>query len=342
MNEIGLLQSVPGQDLWRSSAESQTGGSSLHHERRSVIDTKAMAPVKSLVQRLARSAVTLTLLGETGTGKDVLARLIHDLSPRAKQPFVVFDCGAVAANLAESELLGHEKGAFTGAVSTYLGAFERAHRGTLFLDEIGELPLDLQPRLLRALENRQIRRVGGSESRNVDVRVIAATNRDLRSGVQARTFREDLFFRLAGAFVSLPALRDRKEDIPELCASLFSTLGSPGASLTPEALECLQAHHWPGNIRELKNVLGCALALCSGGPIRPPHLQIHANNTGQLTPLGTLPLAGQPLYQIERLAIEQTLTLCQGNRMRAAEMLGIAVSTLYDKIKRNSSPPPAH
>src|SRR6187551_1592214 len=167
MNEIGLLQSVPGQDLWRSSAESQTGGSSLHHERRSVIDTKAMAPVKSLVQRLARSAVTLTLLGETGTGKDVLARLIHDLSPRAKQPFVVFDCGAVAANLAESELLGHEKGAFTGAVSTYLGAFERAHRGTLFLDEIGELPLDLQPRLLRALENRQIRRVGGSESRNV-------------------------------------------------------------------------------------------------------------------------------------------------------------------------------
>ena len=186
-----------------------------------------MIEVFDLAKRFAETDITVTLFGETGSGKDVLAHVLHEQGARAGGPFVIFDCGAVAANLAESELLGHERGAFTGAVSAHAGAFERAHRGTLFLDEVGELPLDLQPRLLRALENRRIRRVGGKIDRRVDVRVIAASNRDLRSEVTAGNFREDLFFRLAVAVVTVPPLRERLDDLPELVQSLLKDLGSP-------------------------------------------------------------------------------------------------------------------
>lgn len=301
---------------------------------RLVLESDSMIKVARLVERIAGTSLTMTILGETGSGKDVLARLIHNLSPRSRGPFVVFDCGAVAANLAESELLGHERGSFTGAHGVHIGAFERAHGGTLFLDEIGELPLDLQPRLLRALENRQVRRVGGSTNRDIDVRVIAATNRDLRGEVQLRRFREDLYFRLAGALVILPSLRERKADIPRLSRRILNDLGAGGAELTPEALDLLTGHDWPGNVRELKNTLSCALALSGTQLIEAHHLHLQAKEAMRHSALRNLPLAGLPLAQIERVAIEQTLALVGGSKIRAAELLGMAVSTLYEKLKK--------
>jgi DNA-binding NtrC family response regulator len=288
----------------------------------------------TLVDRLARTSVSVTIFGETGTGKDGVARLIHERSLRASAPFVIFDCGAVAANLVESELLGHEKGSFTGAVTSYQGAFERAHGGTLFLDEIGELPLDLQPRLLRALENRQIRRVGGAESRYVDTRVIAATNRDLAEEVRAKRFREDLYFRLTGAAIRLPSLRARKEDLPTICKALLADLDAPpGTHLTDDALTTLADHDWPGNIRELKNVLSCAMCVATGDAILAEHIQIHRRAAAP-GDLGALDLAGRSLLELERAAIEQTLRHHGGQKTKAAETLGIALSTLYEKLKR--------
>jgi transcriptional regulator with PAS, ATPase and Fis domain len=293
-----------------------------------------MLHVLSLVERLAPTELTLMLLGETGTGKDVLAHAIHDASARAHAPFVVFECGAVAANLAESELFGHERGAFTGAHATHLGAFERANGGTLFLDEVGELPLDLQPRLLRALENRRVRRVGGTEYQPIDLRVIAATNRDLKELVRAGQFREDLYFRLATAVIPVPPLRDRPEDIADLIPNLLEDLGYKDLAVSPEARDALVAHSWPGNVRELKNALACALAFLDGGPaIEQWHLRSLDSRETEAV-LERLPLAGHPLEHLERVAIQQTLVHSQGNKIRAAEQLGIAVSTLYAKIKK--------
>ena len=292
-----------------------------------------MQPVLGTLNRLAPTEITITLVGETGTGKDVLAHAIHEHSRRRDAPFVVFDCGAVAANLAESELFGHERGSFTGATGAHLGAFERAHTGTLFLDEIGELPMDLQPRLLRALENRGVRRVGGTQYRPVDLRVIAATNRDLPSRVAERSFREDLFFRLAAAVVPIPALRQRLEDLPMLVQSLLSDLGAPGAAVSEETYRALARHPWPGNVRELKNALASALAFAEGKPIRPEHLRLMVRPS-ERPPLEQLPLAGQPLEELQRLAIQQTLAQFGGNKAQTAQALGISVSTLYEKLKK--------
>jgi transcriptional regulator with GAF, ATPase, and Fis domain len=299
--------------------------------------SRAMHDVFDTVERVAKTGVTVTLLGETGSGKDVLAHAIHDQSERAAGPFVVFDCGAVAASLAESELLGHERGAFTGAVATHAGAFERATGGTLFLDEVGELPIDLQSRLLRALESRKVRRVGGNIDRPVDVRIIAATNRDLRNDVLARRFREDLFFRLAVVVVMVPPLRDRPDDLPELVESLLADLRRADLRLSSAALEMLAAHCWPGNVRELKNVLACSIALLDSGTcmLEPHHLRIFAraaSDGGDC--LDKLPLGGQALDRIERAAIRQTLSQARGNKINAARTLGIAVSTLYDKVRK--------
>src|SRR5262249_1806056 len=193
------------------------------------------------------------LIGETGTGKDVTAHAVHEASARANAPFVVFDCGAVPPNLVESELFGHERGAFTGAHSEHQGAFERAEGGTLFLDEIGELPLDLQTRLLRVLDQLSFRRVGGTRQREINVRILAATNRDLAALVAAKQFRQDLYFRLAAAIVRIPPLRDRSADLPALVARLLEDLGRGEVTVSEPALKVLQNHSWPGNIRELKN-----------------------------------------------------------------------------------------
>jgi transcriptional regulator with PAS, ATPase and Fis domain len=301
---------------------------------RAVAQSPAMVRVLADLQRLAPSDVTLTLIGETGTGKDVLARAIHDASPRARAPFVVFDCGAVAPNLMESELFGHEKGSFTGAHAEHTGAFERAAAGTLFLDEIGELPLELQPRLLRAIDNRTVRRVGGTRDRRVDARIVAATNRDLAAFVGLKQFRQDLYFRLAAAVIRVPPLRERRDDMPLLVASLLADLGRTSAHLDAEAFEVLCGHGWPGNVRELKNTLSCALAFVDADePLQARHLRF-PDAAPDHSVLDHLPLGGHDLDSVEQATITQTLALTRGNKIRAARMLGISHSTLYEKLKR--------
>jgi transcriptional regulator with GAF, ATPase, and Fis domain len=214
-----------------------------------------MREIFGLLERVAPTEATIHIEGETGTGKDLVARTIHELSKRRDGPFIVVDCGAVAGTLIESELFGHEKGAYTGATATRQGAFELAHGGTIFLDEMGELSLDLQPKLLRVLEQREIRRVGGSRTIRVDIRVIAATKKDLKLEVQKGKFREDLFFRLSVVPVYIPPLRQRKEDIPLLVEEFAKKIAGGGFEFPREALDVLLAHDWPGNVRELRNVL---------------------------------------------------------------------------------------
>jgi DNA-binding NtrC family response regulator len=227
----------------------------------------------ALLERAAASDATVLLEGETGTGKEAAAASIHDESARRAGPLVVVDCGAVPATLIESELFGHERGAFTGAVEARVGAFEAAHGGTLFLDEIGELPLELQPKLLRALESREIKRVGATRHQAVAVRVIAATNRDLRVEVNGRRFRADLYYRLAVLEIRLPPLRERAGDIPVLVEHLLGELGASREASAPlrtaETTERLARHPWPGNVRELRNYLERALALETAPPIAP-------------------------------------------------------------------------
>ncbi len=308
----------------------------IRHFGRLAARSVPMLEVFDVLQRFAQTDVTVAFFGETGAGKDVIAHVLHEQSARATGPFVVFDCGAVAANLAESELLGHERGAFTGAVSAHPGAFERAHGGTLFLDEVGELPVDLQPRLLRALESRKVRRVGGKIERRIDVRVIAASNRDLRADVTTGKFREDLFFRLAVAVISVPPLRERLDDLPELVHGLLTDLGRGDLRLGEAALAALRAHPWPGNVRELKNVLACAAAFADPGAaqLEPHHLKLLRPADNDESWLDGLPLGGQALERIERVAIRQTMAQADGNKMHAARALGIAVSTLYEKLKK--------
>jgi len=219
----------------------------------------AMREIFGLLEQLAPSDVTILLGGETGTGKDVLARSVHDVSGRQKAPFIVVDCGAVVGSLIESELFGHERGSFTGAIAQRRGAFELAHRGTLFLDEIGELPLDLQAKLLRAIEQRAFRRVGGQQEIKVDIRLLAASKRDLKSEVERGKFREDLYFRLAVVPIEVPPLRERREDIPRLVTALLRTFGKDSKEepmqIDADLMRALCAHDWPGNVRELRNVL---------------------------------------------------------------------------------------
>jgi transcriptional regulator with PAS, ATPase and Fis domain len=297
--------------------------------------SRAMHDLFAVVSRLASTDVTVTLTGETGTGKDVFAHLIHDTGPRADEAFVVFDCGAVPANLVESELFGHERGAFTGAHAEHVGAFERAEGGTLFLDEIGELPLELQPRLLRALDNRSVRRVGGTKDRKIDVRIVAATNRDLGALVAGKQFRQDLYFRLAAAIVNLPPLRERLDDVPILVPRLLEDLGRGEVVVAEATLAALHNRSWPGNVRELKNVLACALAFVEpgAGVLEPRHLRFIDPPNDEAV-LDRLPLGGHALGQLERAAIRQTLIAARGNKVHAARTLGIAPSTLYEKLKK--------
>jgi transcriptional regulator with PAS, ATPase and Fis domain len=292
-----------------------------------------MTEVFTVLRRIARTDVTVTLTGETGTGKDVTAHAVHEASARASGPFVVFDCGSVPPNLVESELFGHERGAFTGAHAEHEGAFERARGGTLFLDEIGELPLDLQPRLLRALDSHSIRRVGGTRDRATNVRIIAATNRDLAALVEAKQFRQDLFFRLAAAVVQIPALRERLEDLQLLVPQLLADLGRGFVHVPDVSYQRLAAHRWPGNVRELKNVLAYALAFVDAGILEASALRF-VPAAASSSPLERLPLGGQALATIEQVAIRQTLELTRGNKVQAARLLGIASSTLYEKVRR--------
>jgi transcriptional regulator with PAS, ATPase and Fis domain len=325
---------APGRDRRFGALPVSRAGEPSRRIGNVVAVSSAMHDVMALVERFAPTGITVMLSGETGTGKDVFAHAIHAASASAAGPFVVFDCGAVPPNLVESELFGHERGAFTGALAEHPGAFERARGGTLFLDEIGELPLDLQPRLLRALDNRAVRRVGGTKDRRVEARIVAATNRDLAALVAAKQFRQDLYFRLAGAVVHLPPLRDRLEDLPVLVPRLLEDLGRGDTLVREDTYLALKAHNWPGNVRELKNTLACAMAFVDSGVLEPRHLRFVAASPESA--LDLLPLGGHTLETIERVAIKQTLQLNGGSRVRAAKALGIAASTLYEKLKKYS------
>jgi transcriptional regulator with PAS, ATPase and Fis domain len=293
-----------------------------------------MQEVYGILERIAPTDVTVLLEGETGTGKELAARAIHNYSRRAGGPFVVFDCGAVATNLIESELFGHEKGAFTDAVKSRQGAFELADGGTIFLDEIGELSLDLQPKLLRALDQRETKRVGAEKPIPVNVRIISATNKDLEKEVKDGKFREDLFYRLSVVRVYMPPLRKRKEDIETiteyLLAGISFEIGKKVNGLSPEAAAALMSYSWPGNVRELKNVLGRAAAMSDGGKIEAKDLFLsQGKKTAALEGL-----SGKTLEDIEKAAIHATLKSVSGNKTEAAKMLGIAYSTLYEKMRK--------
>ncbi len=291
-----------------------------------------MREMFGVLERVAPTELTLLIGGETGSGKDVVARAVHAHSPRAKKPFVVFDCAAVAPNLIESELFGHVKGAFTGASDSRDGAFVRAQGGTLFLDEIGELSLELQPKLLRALEQRTIKPVGGDKEIPVDVRIIAATHRNLDQAVKEGKMRQDLFFRLSVVSVQVPPLRHRLEDLPLLIEAVLVSSGKP-VGLSPEAMSILGRYDWPGNVRELRNVVETAAAVCDAEQIEPKHLVFFKPRRRDPT-IEKLPLAGKSLESIEKAAIQQTLEQCNGNKTKAAKILGISPSTLYEKVKK--------
>ncbi len=283
----------------------------------------------SLLSKLAGHDVTVLIEGETGTGKELAARALHEKGSRAKGPFVVFDCSTVPSELMESELFGHRKGAFTGATDDRTGAVEQADGGTLFLDEIGELPLTLQPKLLRLLDRREFKRLGTDEGRQSNIRFVAATNRDLQQKVMEGTFRQDLFFRVSAARIKLPPLRERPEDIGPLSAHFLAEIASRSGrkvGLDREVEAALKGHSWPGNVRELKNILETAAALVSGETIGP----------GDLPPMQGAPPDGQAgsMRDAEAQAIRDALEKAGGNKRKAARLLGIAPSTLYAKMKQ--------
>jgi len=301
----------------------------------------AMAAVFGLVARVARSSSTTLISGESGTGKEVVARVLHQEGERASGPFVAVNCAAIPEQLLESELFGHEKGAFTGAVATRQGRFERANGGTLFLDEIGDMSLVLQAKLLRALEERVIERVGGTGERPIDVRVIAATNRALQSEIGLGRFREDLFFRLSVVEIPLPPLRDRDGDIRELAlhfARHFAGVhGRPTHSISERALERLEDASWPGNVRELRNVLDRAVLLTTGEVIQSGSLRLGAATPSAASPQSAAAPFGYPestsLVDVEADHIRRVLVASGGQIGKASGVLGIHRNTLARKVQ---------
>ncbi len=296
--------------------------------------SEAMLQVYKTAARVAATDATVLIQGESGTGKELVARAIHSSSPRAQRPFVAVDCGAIAEGVLESELFGHARGAFTGAQATRRGLFEEANQGTLFLDEIGDVGPNLQARLLRALQEGTIRRVGTNEPIAVDVRVVAASNKDLAAAVKEARFREDLFYRLNVVTIRIPPLRDRREDIPLLAEHFAAKHGrAEGAAVSPAARDLLVAYDWPGTVRELENVVARALALNPSGVILPEDLPDHVR--GARPPAATAPpasvvVADRPtLDELERRYAAQVLQETGGNKTRAAEILGIDRKTLY-------------
>ena len=329
--------------------------------------------VSQQIQRVAAADSTVLLLGESGTGKELFARAVHHLSPRREQPFIALNCAAIPEGLVENELFGHERGAFTGAGARKVGKMELAHRGTLFLDEIGELPLAIQSKLLRVLEEKRFERVGGTVPVDVDVRIVTATNKDLRAAIAAKTFREDLYFRIAAVPITIPPLRERGSDIALLADHFLDhyrrEFNKPGLSLTDEARAALAAYAWPGNVRELQNAIERAVILSDGDRIDAAALQLPVahpagpspanspsapcsaglqagtsvaeNNTHPLVPElsnfnweGTLEeVTARAVAHVERAKIEAVLRECKWNKTRAAERLGISSKTLLAKFR---------
>jgi len=306
--------------------------------------SREIRAVFDLMERVAATDATVLVQGESGTGKELIVRAIHHASLRADGPFVALNCGAIPQNLVESRLFGHEKGAFTDAKSERIGAFEQAEKGTLFLDEISELSLDDQVKLLRALEERCITRVGGSGEIPVDIRIVAATNRDLEQQVMQGAFRQDLFFRLNVFLITIPPLRERKEDIP-LLVEHFIKRHRPGLAphvtdISTDAVLQLQMYQWPGNVRELENAVQSALIVCRQGKILPCHLPLRVQGHSGCFPeeetddLGLEKRVEQVAGGMEKLMITEALKRNSGSRTRAAEDLQISRKTLFNKMRK--------
>ena len=300
--------------------------------------SESMRQVYALIEQVAPSSASVLITGESGTGKELVARSIHKLSPRREEPFVAINCSAIPETLMESELFGHEKGAFTGAASRRQGCFELANHGTLLLDEIAEMPALLQSKLLRVIEERTFRRLGSKQEIAIDVRLLAATNRDPEEAVRAGTLRGDLLYRLNVIRIQLPALKDRKDDLPLLAQHLITQLAMkhnrPARFLSPAALSVLQFHAWPGNVRELRNVIERAVVICSGEQIERHHFApypIEQRERLRQEDTITFPV-GTPLEEVERQMILRTLTKTNNNKTRAAELLGISLKTLHNKL----------
>jgi DNA-binding NtrC family response regulator len=293
--------------------------------------SEAVLQVYKTAARVAATNATVLIQGESGTGKELVARAIHAASPRASRPFVAVDCGAIAEGVLESELFGHARGAFTGAQTARRGLFEEADQGTLFLDEIGDIGPNLQARLLRALQEGTIRRVGTNETVPVDVRVVAASNKDLAQAVKEGRFREDLFYRLNVVTIQIPPLRERREDIQLLAEHFAAKHGrAEGAAVSPAARDLLVAYDWPGNVREIENVVARALALNPSGVILPEDLPEHLHGARPAVEQGGVVVQDRPtLAELERRYAAQVLQETGGNKTRAAEILGIDRKTLY-------------
>jgi DNA-binding NtrC family response regulator len=300
--------------------------------------SKSMREVYELISSIANSDASVIVTGESGTGKELAARTIHELSPRSKGPFIAVNASAIPENLMESEMFGHERGAFTGATGVHSGCFELANRGTLFLDEIAEMPAALQPKLLRVLEDRRFRRVGGSQEFVVDVRVLAATNKEPRDAVESGKLREDLFYRLNVFTVALPPLRERKTDIPLLAQAFIREFNakhnSKVESCKSETLELLKSYSWPGNVRELRNTMERAVILARGPWIEPSHLPAYilGSPTAETGAKIILPM-GVTAAEAEKELILKTLRLTGNNKAEAARQLGLDVKTIRNKLK---------
>lgn len=337
------------QELLRENLVLREEYSSRYGFPRIVGDHPLMKELSQQIQRVAATDSTVLLLGESGTGKELFARAIHHLSPRRERPIVTLNCAAIPEGLVENELFGHERGAFTGAGAKKVGKLDLAHRGTLFLDEVGELPLASQAKLLRVLEEKHFDRVGGTQTIEVDVRILVATNRDLRKAVEEKAFREDLYFRISAVPLTVPPLRERGDDVLLLTDHFLSgfrkEFGKPALQLSREARQRLQEYSWPGNVRELQNTIERAVILGDGGNIGAEALQLpEARPAAASVPAGMVPedfdwsgtlaeVGERANAHVEKILLEKTLRECQWNKTRAAEKLGVTPKTLLSKLR---------
>jgi DNA-binding NtrC family response regulator len=305
----------------------------------------SMIALLRLVEQVAPSRASVLILGETGTGKELIAEMIHRASPRARATMVRLNCAALSESLLESELFGHEKGSFTGAIGRREGRFEQANGGTVFLDEVSEIPMATQVKLLRVLQERTFERVGGNETLKVDVRILAASNRDLRQRIAEGLFREDLYYRLNVVTLEIPPLRERMTDVPELATFFLRRYaeenGKRVEGLSDDALAALSTYSWPGNVRELENAIERAVVLCDGPRIEPRHLPASLRNEPEKETMPRIP--GTTIYDLERYAILRTLEACKGSTSKAATILGISPRKIQYKLHEyaSSEPPPA-
>jgi two-component system NtrC family response regulator len=298
---------------------------------------EAMLKLGRMIERVAPTRASTLVLGESGTGKELVARALHNLSPRANKPFIAINCAAIPENLLESELFGHEKGAFTGAVKTTPGKVESADGGTLFLDEIGDMPASLQAKLLRFLQERVVERVGGREPIPVDVRVVCATHRDLEKMIADGLFRQDLFFRIAEMTLNLPALRDRGGDVLLIARAILTSCATQHGRVikgfNDDAQSALRAYRWPGNIRELQNRINSAVIMCDGAQVTAEDLSLPVPATEELPEEDVLNLR-VARSRVERVCVQRAMARTEGNVTRAAELLGITRPTLYDMLEK--------